>query len=65
MTLISNHVLISKECPDDRAICMYRGEQDHWYLRHFLKGHPPSADLRYGEKDTFSPSTLIFATRKG
>ena len=26
------------------------------------KGHPPSADLRYGGKDTFSPNTFIFAT---
>ena len=23
------------------------------------KGHPPSADLRYGEEDSISPSTLI------
>ena len=30
-----------------------------------LKGHPPSTDLRYGEKDNISPSTLMFATRKG
>ena len=29
------------------------------------KGHPPSADLRYGEVDSISHSTLIFATRKG
>ena len=28
-------------------------------------GRPPSAELRYGEKDNISPSTLIFATRKG
>ena len=28
------------------------------------KGHPPSADLRYGDEDTISPSTLIFAARK-
>ena len=27
----------------------------------FTKGHPPSADLRYGEEDSISPSTLIFA----
>ena len=25
------------------------------------KGHPPSADLRYGKEDIISPSTLIFA----
>ena len=25
------------------------------------KGHPPSADLRYGEEDIISPSTHIFA----
>ena len=30
-----------------------------------LKGHPPSADLRYGGKDNITPSTLVFATRKG
>ncbi len=29
------------------------------------KGHPPSADLIYGDKDTISPSILIFAARKG
>ena len=29
------------------------------------KGHPPSADLRYGDEDTISPSTLISAARKG
>ena len=28
------------------------------------KGHPPSADLRYGRKDSISPSTLIFAAIK-
>ena len=28
-------------------------------------GHPPSADLRYGEKDSISPSTLIPAAIKG
>ena len=25
------------------------------------KSHPPSGDLRYGEKDSISPRTLIFA----
>ena len=34
-------------------------------LCQFQKGHPPSADLRYGDEDTISPSTLIFAARKG
>ena len=29
------------------------------------KGRPPCADLRYGVKDNISPSTLVFATRKG
>ena len=29
------------------------------------KGHPPSTDLRYGDEETISPSTLIFAARKG
>ena len=29
------------------------------------KGHPPSADLRYGEEDSISPSTLIVAAIKG
>ena len=27
----------------------------------YTKGHPPSADLRYGEEDSISPSTPIFA----
>ena len=31
----------------------------------FCKGHPLSADLRYGDEDAISPSTLIFAARKG
>ena len=30
----------------------------------FLKGHPPRTDLRYGEEDSISPSTLICATIK-
>ena len=29
------------------------------------KGHSPSADLTYGDEDTISPRTLIFAARKG
>ena len=29
------------------------------------KGYPPSVDLRYGEEDSISPSTLIFAATKG
>ena len=29
------------------------------------KGRPPSADLSYRGKDNISPSTLVFATRKG
>ena len=29
-----------------------------------IKGHPPSADLRYGEEDSISPSPLIFAAIK-
>ena len=31
----------------------------------FCKGSPPSTDLRYGEEDSISPSTLIFAAIKG
>ena len=30
-----------------------------------MKGHPPSADLRYREEVSSSPSTLIFAAIKG
>ena len=30
-----------------------------------LKGHPPSADLRYGEEDSISPSKLVLAAIKG
>ena len=30
-----------------------------------VKGHPPSSDLRYGEDDSISPSTLFFAAIKG
>ena len=29
------------------------------------KGHPPIVDLRYGEEDIISPSTLILAAIKG
>ena len=36
-----------------------------FYIFFLYKGHPPSADLRYGDEDTISPSTLIFAARKG
>ena len=28
-------------------------------------GHPPSADLRYGEEDSNSPGTLVLASIKG
>ena len=31
----------------------------------YCKGHPPSADLRYGEEDSISPSTLVLAAIKG
>ena len=34
-------------------------------LQKNVKGHPPSADLRYGEDDSISTSTLICAARKG
>ena len=30
-----------------------------------IKGHLPSADLRYGDEDSISPNTLIFASKKG
>ena len=30
----------------------------------FLKGHSPSADLKYGEEDIISPSTLVLASIK-
>ena len=33
-------------------------------LKPFSKGHPPSADLRYGEEDSIKPSTLIVAAIK-
>ena len=39
------------------------GNGSHKILRY--KGHPPSADLRYGEEDSISPSTQIFAAIKG
>ena len=29
------------------------------------KGHPPSADLSYGGKDSISPGTHIFAAIRG
>ena len=36
-------------------------------ITHFInsKGHPLSADLRYGGEDSISPSTLIVAAIKG
>ena len=30
-----------------------------------VKGHPPSADLRYVEEDGISPSTIVHASVKG
>ena len=30
-----------------------------------IEGHPRSAELRYGEEDNISPSTLFFAAKKG
>ena len=32
---------------------------------HYPKGHHPSADLRYGKKDSISASTLVLAAIKG
>ena len=34
-------------------------------LLNIIKGHPPSADLRYGEEDSISQSTRLFAAIKG
>ena len=52
--------------------CIFWTKQKHhvhdfWYAKRvmFFKGHPPSADLRYGEEDSISPSTLILAAIKG
>ena len=35
------------------------------FLVVYYTGHPHSADLRYWDEDTISPSTLIFTVRKG
>ena len=34
-------------------------------LYKFSKGNPPSADLRYGEKESICPSTLFLAAIMG
>ena len=36
-----------------------------WTGDFWSKGRPPSTDLRYGEEDSISSSTLIFAAIKG
>ena len=45
--------------------CLSKQSLDLDHFSIFLKGHPPSADLRYGEEDSISHSTLIFAEIKG
>ena len=37
----------------------------HAFSVTYSKGHPLSVDLRYGEEDSISPSTLFFAATKG
>ena len=48
--------------------CVWPEDQrDYFPLQKKLelyKGHSPSADLRYGEEDSISDSTLIFAAIK-
>ena len=41
--------------------------REGWCLPYagFVKGHPPTGDLRYGDEDSISPSTLIFSCYKG
>ena len=34
-------------------------------LAYLDRGHPSSANLRYGEEDSISPSALTFAAMKG
>ena len=36
-----------------------------WLHRQIVKGNRGFADLRYGEEDSISPSTLIFPATKG
>ena len=40
-------------CPGE----VHKGQFVQAVSRLFHKGHPPSADLRYGEEDSISPST--------
>ena len=47
---------------------LYYGEFYRWHSspkNPTNKGHPPNADLKYGEKDSIIPSSLIFAAIKG
>ena len=51
----------------DRKSLVHTEEQscDLYNLKFLCKGHPPSADLRYGEEDSISPPTQMFASTKG
>ena len=47
-------------CPCLVPVCPWAVPGIDWH-----KGHRPSADLRYKDEDTISPSNLILAARKG
>ena len=50
-------------------ICLWHGTSNIWHmyvtLFFFAKGHPPSADLRYGEDGSINPRALVLAAIKG
>ena len=50
-------LLIHKMCCLSKKVCLN--------LFYAQQGHPPSADLRYGEEDSISLSTFILAAIKG
>ena len=58
--------LVSKCLSCQNTICLWHGTSNMYVtLFFFAKGHPPSADLKYGEEGRINPRTLVLAAIKG
>ena len=62
--LAGNHDFTERS-PNKFAACSPRVIFTVGTTRSKIKVHPHTADLRYGEEDSISPSTHIFAAMKG
>ena len=62
---LSSYILFTLDRMWGFFISPYSEKWRHLSLPVLSKGHPLSADLRYGEEDSISPSTLVLAAIKG